>query len=46
VRMLKTVGDVVSRGEPMFEIHAESAAQLEFARAYAAARANIIQFGF
>jgi thymidine phosphorylase len=46
VRMLKTVGDVVSRGEPMFEIHAESAAQLEFARAYAAARADIIQFGF
>ena len=46
VRMLKTAGDVVSRGEPMFEIHAESAAQLEFARAYAAARANIIQFGF
>jgi thymidine phosphorylase len=46
VRLLKTIGDVVARGEPLLEIHAESAAQLEFARAYAAASPNLVQFGF
>jgi thymidine phosphorylase len=46
VRLLKTVGDVVSRDEPLLEIHAESAAQLEFARSYAAASAGLVQFGF
>src|SRR5512146_2372382 len=46
VRLLKTVGDVVARGEPLLEIHAESAAQLEFARSYAAASAGLVQFGF
>jgi thymidine phosphorylase len=46
VRLLKTVGDVVARDEPLLEIHAESAAQLEFARAYAAGRADLVQFGF
>jgi thymidine phosphorylase len=46
VRLLRTVGDVVARGEPLFEIHAQSAAQLEFARAYAEARPDLVQFGF
>ncbi len=46
VRLLKTFGDVVARGEPLLEIHAESAAQLEFARAYAASHAGIVQYGF
>jgi thymidine phosphorylase len=46
VRLLRTVGDVVAKGEPMFQIHAESAAQLEFARAYAASHPAIVQFGF
>ena len=46
VRLLKTVGDVVARNEPMLEIHAESAAQLEFARSYVTGRAGIVQFGF
>ena len=32
VRLLRTVGDIVARGEPLFEIHAQSEAQLEFAR--------------
>ena len=46
VRLLHTLGDVVVRGEPLFEIHAHSAAQLEFARAYAAAHPEIARYGF
>ncbi|HZP42336.1 MAG TPA: thymidine phosphorylase family protein [Candidatus Binatia bacterium] len=46
VRLLRTVGDVVAQGEPLFEIHAESEAQLEFARAHAAARPDLVTFGF
>ncbi|MBI4517918.1 MAG: hypothetical protein HY699_19100 [Deltaproteobacteria bacterium] len=46
VRLLHTVGDIVERGEPVFEIHAQSAAQLEFGRAYAAAHPDIVRFGF
>jgi thymidine phosphorylase len=46
VRLLRTVGDVVAKGEPIFEIHAQSAAQLEFGRAYADAHPNLIRFGF
>jgi thymidine phosphorylase len=34
VKLLKTVGDIVTQGEPLFEIHAASEAQLGFARAY------------
>jgi thymidine phosphorylase len=44
-RLLRTVGDVDSRGEPLFEIHAQSAAQLEFACAYARERVDRIRFG-
>ena len=39
VRLLRTVGDV-ARGEPLFEIHAQSRAQLEFARSYARPRSR------
>ncbi|MFZ0889807.1 MAG: hypothetical protein WA005_15275, partial [Candidatus Binataceae bacterium] len=46
VKLLHTVGDITWKGEPLFELHAESAAQLEFARAYAAAHPEIIQYGF
>ena len=46
VRLLRTVGDVVARGEALFEIHAQSEAQLEFARAYAAAHPGLVSFGF
>ena len=46
VRLLKSIGDIVARGEPLFEIHAESAAQLDFARTYAETKHNIVQFGF
>jgi len=46
VRLCQGVGDVVARGEPLFEIHAQSAVQLEFARDYAAARPDIVRYGF
>lgn len=46
VRLLKTVGDVVTWGEPLFEIHAASDAQLGFARTYVASHPHIVHFGF
>jgi len=46
VRLLRTTGDVVAQGEPLFEIHAQSRAQLDFARAYATAHPDLVQFGF
>jgi thymidine phosphorylase len=46
VRLLRTVGDVVAQGEPLFEVHAQSATQLEFALAYAAAHPTIVAYGF
>jgi thymidine phosphorylase len=46
VRLLKTVGEVVARGEPIFELHAESEAQLDFARAYAESHPQLVKFGF
>lgn len=46
VRLLRTVGDVVAQGEPFFEIHAQSAGQLEFALHYAAGRPHLAEFGF
>ncbi len=46
VQLLKAVGDVTRAGEPLFEIHAESAQQLEFARAYAESHPGIVQYGF
>ncbi len=46
VRMLASVGQVVAKGEPIFEIHAESPTQLEFARVYADSHPEIVRFGF
>lgn len=46
VRLLRSVGTIVSRGEPLFEIHAQSQAQLEFAVRYAAAQPALVEFGF
>jgi len=46
VRLLHTMGDIVSKGEPLFEIHAQSETQLEFGRAYSAAHPDIFSFGF
>jgi thymidine phosphorylase len=46
VRLLRTVGDIVAKGEPLFEIHAQSEAQLEFGRAYVETHPEIVRFGF
>ncbi len=46
VRLLRTIGDVVARGEPLFEVHAQSMAQLESALAYAADHPAIASYGF
>jgi thymidine phosphorylase len=46
VRLRRTVGDIVARGEPLFEIYAQSPAQLEFARSYALAHPDLVRFGF
>jgi thymidine phosphorylase len=46
VRLLHTIGDVLAKGDPLFEIHAQSAVQLEFGRAYAEAHPDIVQFGY
>jgi thymidine phosphorylase len=46
VRLLRTIGDVVQEGEPLFEIHAQSKAQLEFALGYARSRGDLFTFGF
>jgi thymidine phosphorylase len=46
VKLLRTVGDVVEAGEPLFEIHSMSEAQIEFARAYALSSPHLFRFGF
>ncbi|HSP98046.1 MAG TPA: thymidine phosphorylase family protein [Candidatus Dormibacteraeota bacterium] len=46
VRLLRTVGDIVARGEPLYEIHAQSEAQLAFAVSYAAAQPRLVEYGF
>jgi hypothetical protein len=37
---------VVRKGEPLFELHAQSEAHLAFARAYAEVHPVIVHFGF
>ncbi|NNL67780.1 MAG: thymidine phosphorylase family protein [Myxococcales bacterium] len=46
LRLLRTVGEVVERGEPLYEIHAQNEAQLEFAREYAESAADIVRYGY
>ncbi len=46
VLLFKGVGEVVAKGEPLLELHAESATQLEFARSYVEAHPEIVKFGF
>jgi thymidine phosphorylase len=46
LRVLRGADDVVSRGEPLLEIHAQSRTQLEFARDYAEHHAELFGFGF
>ena len=42
----KSVGDVVARGEPLFELHAQTREQLDFAREYADAHPAVYAFGY
>jgi len=37
------VGDLVERGKPLFELHAETSGELEYARSYLAANPDIIR---
>jgi len=46
VWMLKRLGDVVAKDEPLFEIHACSLEQLKAAASYAQAHPQIVTFGF
>lgn len=45
VRLCRTTGDVVVQGEPLLEIHAQSEAQIDFARAYFEAHPEIVRYG-
>jgi len=46
LRLLRGVEDVVSRGEPVLEVHAQSRAQLDFAVEYAENRSDVMRYGF
>jgi len=46
VRLIRTTGEVVTKGEPLFEIHASTEAQLGFAREYADHHPRIARLGF
>jgi thymidine phosphorylase len=46
VRLLRTVGDVVAKDDPLFEIHSSSETQLDEARTYAEQHPEIVIFGF
>jgi thymidine phosphorylase len=44
VKLYKNVGDTVTRGEPIFEIHAESDAQLQAALEYSNPVRRLIRY--
>jgi thymidine phosphorylase len=46
LRLLRGIGDVILRGEPLLEIHAQSRPQLDFAREHAEAHPEIFQLGY
>ena len=47
LRCQRKVGEVVARGEPLFEIHAQSEAQLKIAAQYASSELDkIVHFGY
>ncbi len=46
VRLRCKVGEVISKGRPLYEIHASTDAQLGFARAYVDAHPDIFKLGF
>jgi thymidine phosphorylase len=47
LRCLRRVGDVIVENEPLFELHAQSEAQLEMARQYATVELNrLVELGY
>jgi len=46
LRFLRGVGDVVASGEPLMEIHAQSEAQLQFAREYVEESDDLFHYGY
>ena len=42
LRLLARVGDRIDPGRPLFEIHAETLGELEYARSYAEAQTGIV----
>lgn len=46
VRIVRGVGDVVSRGDPIYEVHAQSKDQIDFALDYAASHPGTFRFGY
>jgi thymidine phosphorylase len=46
VRMIRGPGEIVAKGDPLFEIHASSAEQMKAAADYVAAHRGIFTFGF
>ena len=46
LRLLRGTGEVVGRGDPLFEIHAQSETQLGFARDYATSQSQVYTFGY
>jgi thymidine phosphorylase len=46
LRVVRHVGDVVARGEPLLEVHAQSETQLAFAVAHAEQAGDLIEIGF
>lgn len=45
IRIRVRLGDTVERGEPLFELHAETVGELEYARTYLDAHTDVIQIG-
>ncbi|MCW3782879.1 thymidine phosphorylase family protein [Defluviimonas salinarum] len=43
VRLLARPGDLLRRGAPLFEIHAETPGELDYARSYAEAQADVFE---
>jgi len=46
IRLIRTVGDVVAEGDPLFEIHAQSEALMRNSRVYALSHPELTLFGF
>ncbi len=45
ISMRVRLGDSVQRGEPLFELHAETSGELEYARSYLATQPDIVRVG-